>query len=194
MYYLITKNTYWEYESLKSLVENCIHHGLFSYYRGIVTTDIGHSFNEKRITQYLWYDKSLQIFKDPKYNTTNYIVIDEYDRIIQVPLLKEIAKDIYNHPIQQKKWKRKVRGYFKYRYDPVPGVKGRWHYYGKWKSGLRLQEQRRNFEDRKFCKVRFTNETIIDPWDDIPKSIFKNCQKTWKRLKIKKQYMKHFKY
>jgi len=82
--------------------------------------------------------------------------------------------------------------FFKFRNDPIPGTgkrKNRSHY---WKYSFRLQE-RKNFEEYKEYFPGKNPPEYLSTWDDIEKSVNKHTDKDWKRLKVKKQYMKNFK-
>ena len=82
----------------------------------------------------------------------------------------------------------------RFRYDPVPwtGNRSRRCSFGcHYKTPKTTQEKRQSFScNRKYLRGRRTAVNLPNSWDDWPRSDRK-VKKSWKKLKIKKQYMKH---
>jgi len=115
-----------------------------------------------------------------------FVVFDQDWRVLRLEQLEEGLIDI-RCPIRKRKFPKRN---YQYRYDPVPGIRNSKNSYSFWKSGAKLQE-RRAYERDKDIIPHLKIPSYTDPWDDVLSSWTRNCNKTWKRLKIKKQWMKH---
>ena len=112
----------------------------------------------------------------------NFVVFDEGWRVVRVEDLEVAVSEPVKRRIRELK--------YQYRYDPVPFC-CKWNNSSSFfKSGAKLQD-RRAYERDKDIIPNLKKPKYTDPWDDIVSSWARDCNKTWKRKKIKKQWMKH---
>lgn len=153
----------------------------------------GHNLNDsytqfKSIASFSPYKETREKF------LVEFVVFDQNWRVVRV---EDIYDSVIDHKTYSYREKRKRAGYkrprenYRFRYDPVPYISGGYRNSSSfWKSGCKLQD-RRAYERDKDIIHNLRRPKYTDPWDYILSSWTRSCSKTWKRLKIKKQWMKH---
>ena len=141
---------------------------------------IGNDFNNFRTYVDLIYSKDLNdIFTVRKKEYVSYILKDEFDRIIPLPIIKDAIKNGEGVAPKRKKINFSVQG-----------ARNKWKFRDYYRTNCNLQEKRRYEEDFKYCRIRKSDDFYRTSYDDYPKSRTINSPKTWKLHKIKKQWMK----
>ena len=80
---------------------------------------------------------------------------------------------------------------FRYRYDSVPGIHkrpGSW-FKAWYKTPKVMNEKRLWYNSEGYGRKRRSPRNLPDSWDDYPRAD-RYCDKSWKKNKIKKQWMK----
>lgn len=87
-------------------------------------------------------------------------------------------------------WRNRRPIYYRFRKDSVP-YKGKLNFFCGYKiPKMRKRELSLYTEHKKFVRARRNPKYMPDPWDDVPRSDYRNC-KSWKTKKIQKQWMKN---
>lgn len=201
-YYIIDSNkNHWEYGSLEELVKTLYNISSVNKYGDINLENVGHSFNDTYVYHGMGYKESLECGlepKDPAVYNVDYIVMDQYYRVVQIQFLKDELKRYYKTIKKYNPYSGYCDKNIRYRIDPIP-LCGRWRKRYRYRSYSFLQERKRIEEDSKYCKVRLRPgyggiSGAYDPWKfDKLRGDFLDSPKSWKRIKIKKQWMKRLK-
>lgn len=165
---------------------------LLKQIKGCVSS-IGHNFNEK-VCQYYTWDDTLRI--ESKYNPIDCIVIDEHYRVVQTYFLKEWLEEYWldYERLSSRPWCRGGSylipdNYLGFRNGPVPG-KGRSSHYRYFRKSNNVSDRRAYQRDKEFIGANMRVPKMIDAWDDCGRSDIRN-KRSWKKNKIKRQWMKH---
>lgn len=84
--------------------------------------------------------------------------------------------------------------FYRFRVDPVPFCHGysNWHFGCHYKRPKSTQERRLTFAYPEFVRKKRSFRMLPNAWDDYPRSDRFN-KKSWKKKKIRKQWMKGLK-
>ena len=142
------------------------------------------------------------------YVNCEYVFFDAYMRVLN---FTEVARDVHNIPAEYNKYwhtyyiksthkNKRIRlkykddlnskwkfipNVYKFRYDPVPGIRV-WKRVGRYYRRIKTTQERRwNIAHLKLAKFR--KRDLPNSWDDIPVSCRED--RCWKRSKKRKQWM-----
>ena len=81
---------------------------------------------------------------------------------------------------------------FRYRYDPVPYTGINAYRWGCWYKKFRVYKYERSLynDHKEFVRSKRNPRNLPDPWDDIQRGDV-GTRRSWKKKKIRKQYMKN---
>lgn len=136
----------------------------------------GHNPND--IISYHSYDNSCQPYRQ----YINYIIYDEFNRVVDLPTLKEELKDYkYNSKIEKVRYgpNRKNR-VFRYRLDPVPGIhKSRYicWFRPRVKKGKREYSILSEYKNLARAKYFSNKKYLVNSWGD---DHYKTIERNWK--------------
>lgn len=113
-----------------------------------------------------------------------YLLLDENELIIPMWKIEELY---IQYPVPFRSWRRKVP--YKFRCDPVPGIRGRWSCGSWYKRPRTLQEMRaavalEHDEDTReyHIKPRRSRPNVPNSYWDMQRSDVRNC-KSWKSVR-----------
>ncbi len=101
---------------------------------------------------------------------------------------KEYKNFKYKQKLEKPYWVYfgKIKYFFRFRYDPVPGIHTDKSITYNLKNPKVTQERRKSFEHPEFIRPKRQNKGLPDPYDDV---YIKRPLRNWKRTKKKKQWM-----
>lgn len=83
---------------------------------------------------------------------------------------------------------------FRYRCEVVPDTGRRMRRYGRWLKRMShaFNERRIYHAHREYVRPKRSTKNLPNPWDDITRADLLD-KRSWKKKKLKKQWMKHLK-
>ena len=87
---------------------------------------------------------------------------------------------------------KKLTGFaFRFRYDPVPGIrKYNWHFSNFYKTPKTTNERRQWYASEGYGRGKRGPRYLANSWDDYPRAD-RYFDSSWKKNKIRKQWMKN---
>ena len=84
-----------------------------------------------------------------------------------------------------------VKVIFRYRMDPVPGIrKINWSFSDYYKNPRHIQERRWYYAFPEYVRGKRSPKNLPNPWDNYSRSDLRT-RKSWKSKKVRKQWMKN---